>query len=209
MLSALINSFKRMAATLIAATCLTACVDGSSETKVNDSELPSPPDNTSALASVIMDKTEGCLEGPNAQFGRYLGDWHMTSQSLSREDGKTWIQNPPARWNFTCVGNGIAIQDFWMPTSGGLGTNLRMYNPSSETWDIVWTSTGTPGLSEITAKQDENGHIIMEYVKPVPSPLRRITFFKPAETGWDWHLAMSTDGGKNWLTVVKMKATRR
>lgn len=161
------------------------------------------------LAAVTMAETAGCLEGPNAQFGRYLGDWTMTSTSLSRQDGKTWTENPPARWNFTCVGNGVAIQDFWMPSAGGYGTNLRMYNAEKERWEIVWTSTGTPGLSEITAKQDESGNIVMEYVKPVPSPLRRITFFKPTEEGWDWHMAMSQDGGENWLTVVKMKATPR
>lgn len=161
------------------------------------------------LASVIMDKVDGCLEGANAQFGRYLGDWNMTSQTLSRKDGKTWIDNPPARWNFTCVGNGVAIQDFWMPSAGGFGTNLRMYNPKTESWNIAWSSTGTPGMAEITAKQDEAGHIVMDYVKPIPSPLRRITFFTPDDTGWDWHLAMSMDDGENWTTVSKMRASKR
>lgn len=161
------------------------------------------------LSSVIMDKSDGCLEGPNAQFGRYLGDWTMTSTTLSREDGKTWLDGGKARWNFSCVGNGVAVQDFWMPESGGSGTNLRMYNPKSESWDIAWTSTGTPGLSHINAKQDESGNIIMKYVSPIPTPLRRITFFSPDDTGWDWHLAMSTDGGENWTTVVKMRAEPR
>lgn len=96
-----------------------------------------------------------------------------------------------------------------MPSAGGYGTNLRMYNPEKENREIVWTSMRTPGLSEITARQDENGNIIMEYVKPLPTPLRRITFFEPTEEGWDWHLALSNDGGENWLTVVKMKATPR
>jgi len=160
------------------------------------------------LSSVIMNEIEGCLEGANAQFGRYLGDWTMSSTTLSRDDGKTWIQGNEARWNFTCVGNGVAIQDFWMPEKGA-GTNLRMYNPKSESWDIAWTSAGTPGMSHINAKQDEDGNIIMHYVDPIPNPLRRITFFTPDDTGWDWHLAMSQDGGENWLTVVKMRAEPR
>ncbi len=161
------------------------------------------------LASVMMSETAGCLEGPTQQFGRYIGDWHMTSQTLSREDGVTWIDGGKARWKFTCVGNGLAVQDFWMPESGGVGTNLRMYDPQTESWDVAWTSTGTPGMSEITAKQNADGNIIMTYVSPVPNPLRRIIFFTPTDTGWDWHMAMSQDGGENWITVVKMQATRR
>ncbi|MGJ8563349.1 MAG: hypothetical protein ACSHXY_07330 [Alphaproteobacteria bacterium] len=160
------------------------------------------------LESVLMDKSAGCLEGPNAEFGRYLGDWDMQSQTLSRKDGKTWTNNPPARWNFTCVGNGIAIQDFWMPSAGGFGTNLRMYNPESESWAVAWTSTGTPGMTEISAKKDVAGNIVMDYVKPVPTPLRRITFFTPDDTGWDWHLDMSMDDGKSWTTVNKMRASK-
>lgn len=161
------------------------------------------------LTSVIMDKSDGCLAGANLQFGRYLGDWNMTSTTLSRTDGKTWKETGKARWNFTCVGDGVAIQDFWMPEAGGYGTNLRMYNPESESWDIAWTSTGTPGMSHINAKQDDAGNIIMHYVNPIPNPLRRITFFTPDDTGWDWHMAMSMDGSENWTTVSKMRAEPR
>lgn len=164
---------------------------------------------THPLEAVTMDKTAGCLEGDKAQFGRYLGDWDMTSVQLSQQDRKTWQDAGNARWNFTCVGDGVAIQDFWMPAAGGYGTNLRMYDPESQSWDIAWSSTATPGFSHISAKQDDQGNIIMHYVDPIPTPLRRITFFTPDATGWDWHMAMSTDGGENWLTVVKMRAEPR
>ena len=62
------------------------------------------------LAPVMMAETSGCLEGPAQQFGRYLGDWNMTSQSLSREDGVTWTDGGNARWNFTCVGPNLVFQ---------------------------------------------------------------------------------------------------
>ncbi len=161
------------------------------------------------LAAVGMGQTEGCLTGPMAQFGRYIGDWNMTDWTLS-PDGKNWTQGKGARWNFTCVGNGIAVQDFWMPAGGGQGTNLRIYDPKKESWDIAWTAKASPGFSHITAKQDQAGNVVMHYVSPKQTPARRITFFAPeADGGWNWHLDISTDGEKTWRTVFRMKAARR
>ncbi len=188
--------FLASAATLLAASPVQA-EGGNSATSAPD------------LSSVGMDKTEGCMTGTMAHFGRYIGDWDMTDWSLS-QDGKNWTQGKGARWNFTCVGNGIAVQDFWMPNGGGQGTNLRIYEPKTESWDIAWTAKTAPGMAHIGAKQDDAGNIVMHYISPKQTPARRITFFKPDQTGgWNWHLDISTDGEKTWRTVFKMKATRR
>ena len=160
------------------------------------------------LASVGMDKSEGCMKGPMEQFGRYLGDWNIADWSLS-QDGKTWTTGKGARWNFTCVGNGIAVQDFWMPNGGGQGTNLRMYNAKTQSWDIAWIVKTGGGMTHIGAKQDEAGNIVMRYVSPKPVPDRRITFFAPDDTGWDWHLDVSSDGGKSWRLIYKIRASKR
>ena len=84
----------------------TIALAASSVQAQTDKPAAQPP-----LASVGMDKTEGCMAGPIAQFGRYIGDWNIADETLSREDGKTWIPGKGARWNFTCLGNGTAIQD--------------------------------------------------------------------------------------------------
>lgn len=160
------------------------------------------------LADVGMDKTEGCLTGPMEQFGRYLGDWDIADEQLS-QDGTTWTPGAGARWNFTCLGNGTAIQDFWMPIGGGFGTNLRMYDKATGSWDIAWSNNSTPAMAHISAKEDEAGNIIMHYVAPKPTPARRITFFPPAKNSWNWQLEISTDGEKSWRTVYRIKATRR
>jgi len=65
------------------------------------------------IADIGMEKSEGCLNGPTEQFGRYLGNWNIQDWQLSREDGKSWVEQKDARWHFTCVGNSVAIQDFW------------------------------------------------------------------------------------------------
>ena len=170
---------------------------------------------TSPLADVLMAEAEGCQTGSVAQFGRYVGDWDVADETLSRDDGVTWTPGNGARWNFTCVGNGIAVQDFWMPNGAaggpppGVGTNLRIYDPKTEQWEIAWTATGTPGSTHIQAKQNESGDIVMHWVSPVQEPPRRIIFFPPTEEGWNWVMEMSFDDGTSWKPVYKIKATPR
>ena len=43
---------------------------------------------------------------------------------------------------------------------------------------------------------------------PLPNPPRRITFYPPDETGWNWRLELSFDG-ENWTEVYRMRATPR
>ncbi|MEX0299314.1 MAG: hypothetical protein AB3N28_09610 [Kordiimonas sp.] len=166
------------------------------------------------LSSVLMDSDAGCKSGPIAQFGRYLGDWDIADEALS-PDGETWSPGAGARWNFTCVGDGIAIQDFWMPNptaanpEPGVGTNLRMYEPETGDWNVAWTATRTPGFTHIRAKEDEAGNIVMLYVAPKPNPPRRITFFAPTEEGWNWVLELSYDDEQTWTPVYKIVATPR
>lgn len=168
-----------------------------------------------ALGDVLMDQNAGCMEGPMAQFGRYIGDWDIADESLSRTDGTTWQPGNGARWNFTCVGNGIAVQDFWMPNgpdgkpAGRVGTNLRIYDPEAEQWEIAWTATNAPGLMHIQAKETPEGAILMNIISPVQTPPRRITFFPPDAEGWNWVMEMWTDSTNSWTPVYRIRATKR
>lgn len=148
----------------------------------------------------------GCNEGPLAQFGQYLGDWKIEDSRLSQETGE-WEPGQGARWVFSCLGDGTAIQDFWLPPGGPVGTNLRTYNTETESWDIAWAIKGVPGFAHIGAKQNDAGEIVMEYKSPVPSPPRRITFYPVNDEGWNWKLEFSFDGGDSWTEVYRIKAT--
>jgi hypothetical protein len=166
------------------------------------------------ISDVLMSEVQGCkIEGKN-EFGRYIGDWLIEDEGL-QQDGKTWKAGNGARWLFTCVGNGIAVQDFWMPNgkdggpAPGVGTNLRIYDAEQKHWDITWTATQTQNHSHIRAKRDENDNIIMHYVSPKQRPLRRITFFPPTKKGWNWKMEISSDDGVNWLEVYRIKATAK
>ena len=170
--------------------------------------------NTHRIAAVLLAvlmaapaaAENACMEGEMAQFGQYVGDWKIEDESLAR-DGSGWSPGNGARWIFECIGDGAAVQDFWMPNAGGWGTNLRTYNPDTESWEIVWAATGLNGLMHIAAAQDEDGKIVMDILKPVQDPPRRIIFFPSNDKGWSWAQQWSMDGGETWFDVYRIKAT--
>lgn len=161
-----------------------------------------------AAADIPVGNKAACMEGPLAQFGQYIGNWDIADSQLS-QDGKEWIPGAGAKWNFVCIGQGTAVQDFWMPNDGPVGTNLRTYNGDAAIWDIAWTIPGIrgAGFAHITAEAKPDGRIEMKYEYPLPNPLRRITFFPVDESGWDWTLELSTDSGESWITAYKIRAT--
>ena len=149
-----------------------------------------------------------CMAGPLAEFGRYVGNWDIQDWSLSK-DGTSWTEGKTGtKWNFVCLGGGTAVQDFWHPANGGYGTNLRIYNNETKSWDIVWTAKALNGFTHINAVKNESGNMVMSYVSPVQNPPRRITFMAPDENGWDWKMEMSFDGEKSWVPVYKIRATK-
>lgn len=157
-------------------------------------------------AALPFDSRSGCEEGPLAQFGQYLGDWKIEDSTLSADTGK-WEPGKGARWIFTCLGDGTAIQDFWFPSDGPVGTNLRTYNNETESWDIAWAIKGTPGLAHIGARQNVSGEIVMQYKSPLPNPPRKITFYPADDDGWNWKLEFSFDDGDTWTEVYRIIAT--
>ncbi len=157
--------------------------------------------------SIPIGEENACMEGPLAQFGQYIGDWDIEDSQLS-QDGSGWTAGAGAKWNFVCLGSGTAIQDFWMPNDGPVGTNLRTWNPTTESWDIAWAIKGLPGFAHIQAEIDDDGNIVMRYKSPIPDPLRRITFLPADMDGWNWKLELSSDNGENWTEVYRIKASR-
>lgn len=163
--------------------------------------------DNSVIEPTLFGEKAGCMEGPMAQFGRYIGKWKIEDSTYQKEDG-SWKDGAGARWDFVCLGNGTAVQDFWMPNDGGTGTNLRTYNRDTESWDIAWIMTGMSGFAHIGARQVDDGSIVMSYKSPLPNPLRRITFFAPQADSWNWKLEVSHDEGETWVEVYRIKATR-
>ena len=155
---------------------------------------------------VAHSEKNACMNGPMAQFGRYIGDWKIEDQQLA-QDGSGWGPGNGARWTFVCIGDGTGVQDYWMPNGGGFGTNLRVYNPDTGSWEIVWATPAQKGLMHISAEQNDDGDIVMGILSPVQDPPRRIIFLPPDDTGWDWVMEMSFDAGDTWTPVYRIRAT--
>lgn len=160
----------------------------------------SPADEPSAASE------NACMTGPMAQFGRYVGDWKIDDERVAR-DGSGWTPGKGARWIFKCIGDGTAVQDYWMPNGGGYGTNLRTYNSETGRWEIVWAAATQNGLMHISAETSDDGSIVMDVVSPVQDPPRRITFLPPHDGGWDWVMEWSFDGGETWTAVYRISAS--
>jgi len=163
---------------------------------------------TGAASEPTLANVDGsaCMDGPIAQFGRYVGDWRIEDEQLAR-DGSGWGPGKGARWIFKCVGDGTAVQDYWLPNGGGFGTNFRTYNPDSGKWEIVWAATALNGLMHISAETNDAGNIVMDILSPEQDPPRRIIFYAPDADGWNWAQEWSLDGGATWFEVYRIRAT--
>ncbi len=158
------------------------------------------------VSAASLQAAEPCMDGPLAQFGRYVGDWKITDEQL-KQDGSEWLPGQGARWTFECVGDGTAIQDYWRPAAGGFGTNLRTYNADTGRWEIVWAARSQQGLMLISAELADDGRIVMHVLSPEQDPPRRIIFFPPDEHGWVWMMEWSFDQGQSWMPVYRIRAT--
>ncbi|NNF66124.1 MAG: hypothetical protein HKM98_01295 [Gammaproteobacteria bacterium] len=197
-----------MRAVLMAAVAVLTVACSSAMPKTEPAAKPATDPETGTVPTYTYLKSDsGCMDGPLAQFGQYLGQWKIEDSTLA-QDGSGWSAGAGAQWDFVCVGNGTAIQDFWMPNGGPVGTNLRHYNAATDSWDIAWTVTGLEGMAHINATQQDNGNLLMTYVSPPQNPPRRITFFPASENNWNWIMEFSFDGGENYIAVYRIKATR-
>ena len=150
------------------------------------------------------------------QFGRFVGQWYI-EQEVLQPDG-SWQAVEPAEWRFHYAIGGYAIQDQWIqpPSSQTLmpgetrqyGTNLRIYDPESDSWQITWAASDSPSFTTYTANANERGEIVMSGPDPDrPGVTQRITYFDIMDDQWSWRLEFSRDD-ENWLEVARISAAR-
>jgi hypothetical protein len=148
-----------------------------------------------------------------AQFGQLVGIWDITDETL-QQDG-TWQTGEGAEWIWYYTLDGYAIQDDWIapprsvPTSETprqYGTNLRIYNPAAQQWDLTWISNTDRKLSTFTATE-EGSTLVMRGTHASGNDAR-ITFFDMTNTTFEWKLAFGQDDG-SWLEVYRIHAVRR
>lgn len=163
-----------------------------------------------ALATAAAPAVAGTLvsEGPAidapeglGQFGRLVGEWSCTGYQRGREG--EWAPNPwTNHWSWMWVLDGHAVQDVWegsaaSPAGPNIGTNLRIYDPETDLWRIVWTTTLTHDFDLFEAQAVDGDMVMTGRVTgrgARPDHHARIVFHDIGEDGFAWRYEASLTG---------------
>lgn len=155
---------------------------------------------------------------PNApnetqQFAQLLGKWQVKDFQLQK-DG-SWKPGKGADWNWYTILDGHAIQDDWISPSMGtkvensqrqFGTNIRIYNPKLERWELAWASKFGQQVDTFTAKKVGNDLQMLGLFSGTDS---KITFFEITPTSFRWKLETRKSETDKWLEVYRIEGVRK
>lgn len=149
------------------------------------------------------------------QFASMLGEWKISDSSLGK-DGK-WTAGNGADWNWHTILNGHAIQDDWIqpslsdklddPSKRQFGTNIRIFNPKKNQWEMAWASSGGKKVDTFTAVGGD-GKIVMKGFYAGNNT--RITFYDMKKNTFEWKMEFQSKEDKNvWLEVYHIHGDRK
>ena len=146
------------------------------------------------------------------QFEFLIGDYTVNSFGWFNNQ---WYPNPnqpvPARWNGYYGLKGKTIVDEWFNEDPGVspatgrGVNVRMYDPASEEWKMMWISDFNHVVQELRAKVID-GKLTMWQVHP-ERPDFRAEFEVIDQDTWQ-RIEYQKDGDGIWQKRFVLKATR-
>ena len=151
-----------------------------------------------------------------AHWEKLIGSWSTTEEGLA-PDGSAWNPSKGADWNFYWSFNGWGIRDDYIspPVAEAVedeskrqrGTNLRIYNPTTNQWVMTWLTPQSTQPQNFTATSTDD-IIVMQSDKLNPQgQWSRITFFDMTATSFEWKLEWSKDK-EQWMEVYKIHGTR-
>ena len=143
-------------------------------------------------------------------YGQFVGEWDFEwVDSL----GATGERHVKGEWIFAWVLEGTAIQDVFICPSrtarikdyqpdAAYATSVRMYNPSTGMWDILYTELG--GAAMLEGKR-EGDKIVQTEVNE-----KRIkwVFSEITMTSFHWQRLVKKEDG-SWETEAELFAVRR
>ena len=113
-----------------------------------------------------------------SQYAFLIGDYRIEARAW--RDG-SWTEGfQAARWNGRYILGGMAIMDEWFDSppdedpSTIRGVNIRMYNPETERWHLMWQYTKDKAVTELSSKVETDGKMHLDWVPPKPD--RKIWF---------------------------------
>ncbi len=147
-----------------------------------------------------------------AQFQFLIGDYSIDAHAWL---GEAWSPprqvEYPARWNGWYGLGGMAIYDEWYSVDPAhdpktqRGVNVRMFDPDTQQWKMMWIATGTLQTQDLRAEMRE-GKLTMWQVYP-----ERPDFLAEFEVIDDdhWYRVSYTKGDDGeWVPQFKLSASR-
>lgn len=147
-----------------------------------------------------------------AEFGRLVGVWSCVGERR-QADGTFKGSGEASTWTWFYTLGGRAVQDIFEPAGGGpVGTNLRIYDPETKSWEIRWVTGALNYFERITAKARGDDIVMRGEVtrsKQFPPHARKITFSAITGESFDWTYEATKPGGDSgWQVAARMRCTR-
>lgn len=143
-------------------------------------------------------------------YGQFVGEWDFEWVDNQGASGERHVQG---EWIFAWVLEGTAIQDVFICPSrkarikdyqpdAAYATTLRMYNPDTEAWDILYTELG--GAAQLEGKRVGNRIVQTEvHEKNIQWVFSEIT-----ATSFHWQRKVKHPDD-TWETEAELFAVRR
>ncbi len=181
---------------------------------LSEHEVGALSNNSGSQSVDIHSESGGKLSEQLRQsiVSQLIGHWRISDTFLTA-DGK-WQAGAGASWHFYPILNGHAIQDDWISppldapepaTERQYGTNLRIYNPAKEQWEMAWTSNQGPQITMFTAKESSSELIMSGFYAGAES---EITFYDIQPNQFSWKLSQQQSDGQ-WQEIYRIEAVRQ
>ena len=148
-------------------------------------------------------------------YGQFVGSWDL--RVIDHEpDGSRW--EGTGEVHFGWVLEGRAVQDVWISPPRNArknvstkrntyGTTLRVYDPKTDAWHILWTNPITQTYNTMIGRRIGDD-IIQEY-RDGDGTLNQWVFSEITPNSFHWIGRSSNDGGKSWNAETEFFARRK
>ncbi len=167
---------------------------------------------TRALAADACDYGKPHADAPPelSQYAFLIGDFRIEARVW--KDG-AWSQGfRAARWNGRYILGGMAIMDEWFDFAPeekpgtGRGVNVRMFNPDTGRWHLMWQHTKDKQVVELSSQLGEDGKMRLEWVPPKPE--RKVFFETYGPDHWARLDHRKSEETGQWTPRYKLEAFR-
>lgn len=143
-------------------------------------------------------------------YGQFVGEWDFEWVDNLGTPGERHVKG---EWIFAWVLEGTAVQDVFICPSrkarikdyqpdAAYATTVRMYNPNTEAWDILYTELG--GATLLEGRREGNKIVQTE----VSEKKIKWVFSEMTDTSFHWQRIVQRSDN-SWETEAELYAVRR